>query len=77
MVCTSFDFSDNGEEKPPEKKMFVNWLTKDNRVKVIARPLEASELVAFEQKCTKEHGPGDIELFDTPTMARLYADKRR
>jgi len=58
-------------------EMFVNWVTRENRVKVIARSLEPNELLDFEKECTVEYGPGDIELFGTAKLARLYADKRR
>ena len=60
-----------------EKPMFANWVTRENKVKVIARPMEACELVAFEKECTEEYGPGDIELFETAKMARLIADRRK
>jgi len=58
-------------------EMFVNWLTRENRVKVIARSLEPNELSAFEKECTEEYGPGDIEVFGTARLAKLYADRRR
>jgi len=57
--------------------MFVNWLTRENKVKVIGRSLEPNELLDFEKECTAEFGPGDIEIFGTAKLARLYADRRK
>jgi len=58
-------------------EMFVNWVTRSNKVKVIGRSLEPNELLDFEKECTEVYGPGDIELFGTAKLARLYADMRK
>jgi len=58
-------------------ELFVNWVTRSNKVKVIGRPMEPDELVDFVLECTKEYGPGNFELFETAKIARLYADRRR
>lgn len=69
--------SNTGEKIPTkeDETMFVNWVTEDNKVKVIAWPENADELEDFEKECTKEYGPGHFELFETAKRAREVAEK--